>query len=126
MNESNNEYVVHSQDMGSVKISEEVIASIAGITTLEVEGVDSLAAGISGLLAKKSPARGIKILLENERVSVDIYIALRYGYSLPDVAKKIQANVAVAIESMTGLNVPTINVHVTSVSFAKPDKKTKS
>ena len=121
----NKEYIVRAQEQGSVKISEEVLASIAGITALEIEGVDGLATGIANLLSKKSPSRGIKVAFEGEKVVADIYLMVKYGYPLPEIAKKVQQSVVSAIESMTGLSVASVNVHITSVAFPKTDKKSK-
>lgn len=108
-----------------VKISDEVIMTIAGATLTEIEGVHStsgnIASGIVEFLGvKKAGTKGIKVLSnDNETVSVEIHIAIKYGYKIPDVAWEIQEKVKAEIESITGLNVERVNVHVDSINIEK-------
>ncbi len=107
---------------GTVKISDDVIASIAAISAGEVEGVASLGGGldIAELLGKKQPvAKGIKVSYVNDTISLDITVFLKYGVVVVDTAKKIQENVASAIESMTGKKVAGVNVLVGGIVIPK-------
>ena len=108
----NKEYMTHPEELGCIHISEDVLASIAAGAVTEVEG-------ISGLmnLAKKSGARGVRLTLDDDGAAVDLYVMIRYGYAIPEVAEKIQTAVSNAIESMTGFPVKAVNVHVGGVSF---------
>ena len=108
----NKEYMTHPEELGCIHISQDVLASIAAGAAAEVEG-------ISGLmnLAKKSGARGVRLTLDDDGAAVDLYVMIRYGYAIPEVAEKIQTAVSNAIESMTGFQVKAVNVHVGGVSF---------
>ena len=106
------DYMTHAEELGCIHISEDVLASLAAGAAAEVEG-------ISGLmnLAKKSGARGVRLTLDDDGAAVDLYVMIRYGYAIPEVAEKIQTAVSSAIESMTGFPVKAVNVHVGGVSF---------
>ena len=116
--ESNIEEVV--EDDG-IEISGDVIAVIAGVAVSEVQGVygmaGSFAGGISEVLSgKKNLAKGIKVDKEDEKVKIDVNIIVEYGSRIPDVAFEIQNRVKKSVESMTGLKVEEVNVHVQGVN----------
>ena len=117
-NEENVEEIV--EDDG-IEISGDVIAVIAGVAVSEVQGVSgmagSFAGGISEVLSgKKNLAKGIKVDKEDEKVKIDVNIIVEYGSRIPDVAFEIQNRVKKAVESMTGLKVEEVNVHVQGVN----------
>ncbi len=113
---------------GNVKISVEVLATIAGIAAEEIKGVaemySSFAGGIAEMLgAKKNPAKGVKVEIQDETVTVDLYIIVDYGVKIPDISWEIQENVKNNIETMTGMSVEKVNIHVEGVSFANQKVK---
>jgi uncharacterized alkaline shock family protein YloU len=114
-------------DEGSIKIADEVVGIITGLAATEVEGVagmsGGLAGGIADMLGRKSLSKGVKVEVSDETASVDVYVIIEYGNSIPDVAWKIQDNVKQAIEGMTGLNVKAVNVHVQGVNFPEEEKE---
>ena len=110
----NKDYMTHPEELGSIHISEDVLASLAAGAAAEVEGIS----GLMNLAAKKSNARGVRLSVDDEEGAViDLYVMIRYGYAIPEVAEKIQNAVSGAIESMTGFAVKAVNVHVGGVSF---------
>ena len=118
------EYVSRPDELGNIHISEEVLAVIAAAAALEVEGVGSLAANLGSdlaeLLGKKNLAKGVHIAVsEGESVSVDISILIKYGYTIPEVAKNVQQSVKNAVESMTGFQVERVDVNVSAITAAK-------
>jgi len=118
------------EEMGEIRISSEVVSIIASNAALEVEGVASLGGGLAGnisqVLGRKNPFRGIKVeVAENRNVNIDLHIVVEYGARIPDVAWKIQERIKQNVESMTGLHVEEINIHVQGVSFDKDSKKTE-
>ncbi len=118
------EYISHGEDLGSISISEEVLAVIAGAAALDVEGVGALGSTLNGDAAavvnnRKSLAKGIRLLVEEEKVTVDVTILVRYGYGVTDVAKAVQENVFNAVENTSGLTVAAVNVTVSGVTFQK-------
>ena len=121
------EYVSRSDELGNIHISEEVLAVIAAAAVLEVEGIGGLAANLgtdlAELLGKKNLSRGIHIRVEEESVTVDLGILVKYGYTIPDVARAVQEAVAGSIEATSGLTVAAVNVNVGGVVFEKEPKK---
>ncbi|MDY6305324.1 MAG: Asp23/Gls24 family envelope stress response protein [Oribacterium sp.] len=113
-------HVVYEKDEnGQVIIADEVIAIIAGIAATEVEGVDSMDGGWSGeIIAKmgiRDLSRGVTISIDDQQVSVNLRLNIRYGYSIPEVSKKVQDKVATAINSMTGLSVLDVNIKIADI-----------
>lgn len=106
----NKEYMTHAEELGCIHISEDVLASIAAGAVAEVEG-------ISGLMNVKSNARGVRLTADEDGAAIDLYVMIRYGYAIPEVADKLQSAVSGAIESMTGFDVKAVNVHVGGVCF---------
>ena len=114
---------------GNVKISTEVVATIAGIAANEINGVSGMCGNIAGGIAellgnKKNPSKGVKVEIKEESAVIDLYVVVEYGIRIPDLAWELQENVKASVESMTGLSVDKVNIHVDGVSFEK-DKKTK-
>lgn len=118
-------------NVGEIKISSEVITVIAHTVASEIEGVSgmspNLSENISSVLGRRSAPKGVKVEVDGNDVDIDFYITVEYGARIPDVSWKIQEKVKSAVESMTGLNVVSINIHVQGISFdkVKDDKKTK-
>ncbi|MGM9607763.1 MAG: Asp23/Gls24 family envelope stress response protein [Oscillospiraceae bacterium] len=117
------EYVSRPDEMGNIHISEEVLAVIAAAAAQEVDGVSSLAGGLSGdiaeLVAGKKLGRGIDIRVNEESVTIRVAILVKYGYVIPDVGKAVQDAVMSAVENTTGLTVESVNVHVAGVTFPR-------
>ena len=104
-----------------IEISSDVIGVIAGVAVAEVEGVagmsGSFAGGISEVLSgKKNLAKGIKVDVNNKKAKLDINIIVEYGTRIPDIAYEIQNRVKKSVETMTGLTVEEVNVHVQGVN----------
>lgn len=100
---------------GQVKISNDVIATIAGLAALEVEGIETTATLTDKLLKNN----GVKIQIEEEDVNLDVMVTIKYGMSIPDTAFKVQENVKNTVETMTGLKVSQVNIHIQGISFKK-------
>lgn len=104
-----------------IKISDDVVAVIAGVAVSEVAGVAGMAGGFAGGISevfsgKKNLAKGIKVEVGQKETKIDVNIIVEYGTRIPDVAFAIQNRVKKAVESMTGLKVVGVNVHVQGVS----------
>jgi uncharacterized alkaline shock family protein YloU len=114
-------------ELGTIKIADEVVSIIAGLAATEVEGVASMSGGIAGgiseVLGRKSFSKGVKVEVGTEEAKIDIFITVKYGERIPDVAWDIQENVKKAIETMTGLNVSSVNIHVQGVQFPQKEKE---
>ena len=104
-----------------IKISDDVVAVIAGVAVSEVAGVSGMAGGFAGGISevfsgKKNLAKGIKADIIENKAKIDVNIIVEYGSRIPDVAFEIQNRVKKAVESMTGLKVEEVNVHVQGVN----------
>ena len=112
-------------DNGNIKISDEVISTIATIAVSEVNGVHGMGGGFTGdiveKLSKKSMTKGVKINMENKDVTLDLSVVLKYGVRIPEVAWNIQENVKKSVESMSGLNVIKVNVRVVGIEVENTD-----
>ena len=119
------EYVSRPDEMGNIHISEDVMAVIAAAAAaLEVEGVGSLAANLGTDLAellggKKNLAKGVHITVEEESVRVDVAVLIKYGHTIPAVAREVQEAVYSAIENTSGLTVECVNVQVSGIVFER-------
>ena len=109
--------------IGEVKIASDVVAVIAGLAANEVEGVYSMAGNITneliGRLGMKNMSKGVKVMMEEGTVRVDMALNMKYGYSIPRVTKQVQEKVSQQIENMTGLIVPEVNIRVTGVNLGE-------
>ena len=104
----------------SITYASDVIAIIAGLAASEVEGIAGMSNVNSGLLGKnRNITRGIKVEVGSEEVSVDLYVTVEYGMPIQRAARDAQESVKKSIESMTGLHVVRVDVHVQGVSFEK-------
>lgn len=114
-------------EFGEVKISNDVVATIANIAATEIEGVKGLKGGITGDIAevfgKKSTTKGVRVNTEEKTVELDLSIIVKYGMKIPEVSWKIQEAVKTTVETMTGLNVKMVNVHVVAVSSESEMRK---
>ncbi|MDW7674783.1 MAG: Asp23/Gls24 family envelope stress response protein [Bacillota bacterium] len=112
-----------STDLGTIKIANDVVAIIAGLAATEVNGVVGMSGGIVGgiaeLVGRKNLSKGVKVEVGVKETAVDIYAIVEFGSSIPEVATKIQQSVKDAVESMTGLKVVEVNVHIQGVVFPK-------
>ncbi len=109
------------ENNANIKISDDVIAVIAGVAASEVSGVAEMSGGFAGgisevLSGKKNLSKGIKVESGEKETKIDVNIIVEYGIRIPDVAFEIQNRVKKAVESMTGLKVVEVNVHIQGVS----------
>lgn len=114
-------------EIGHVKISDDVVAIIAGLAATEIKGVAGMSGGIAGgisdILGRKNLSKGVKVQVGEKEAAVDLYIIVEYGSKIPEVAWEIQESVKNAIETMTGLNVVEVNIHVQGVYIEKAAKE---
>lgn len=126
--EENDEILLNGEDVkeekeNGIKIADDVVAVIAGVAVSEVQGVAGMSGGFAGgisevLSGKKNLAKGIKVEVGEKETKIDVNIIVEYGTRIPDVAFEIQNRVKKAVETMTGLTVLEVNVHVQGVSAA--------
>ena len=110
----------------NLNISEDVIGIIAGLAASEVEGIAGMTLGfvdgINQILgSNKKYSKGVKISLEGKKVVIDLYVNVKYGVRIPDIAWAAQNAVKSAVENMTGLEVTSVNINVQGITFDKKE-----
>ncbi len=119
--EQSNEMVVNNENNNKIRIADEVVAVIAGKAVSEIQGVYEMSGGFAGgisevLSGKKNLSKGIKVIVTEKEAKIDVNIIVEYGVRIPEIAFEIQTKVKKAVETMTGLKVTEINVHVQGVN----------
>ncbi len=110
---------------GQIQIADDVIASIAGTAALEAEGISSLAGAGFGKLGKKNRA-GVAIKVDGKLVEAEINVNVLHGCKIQQAAVEAQNKVKEAVETMTGLEVCCVNVHVSGIEFEKNQEPTQA
>ncbi len=117
------EYISREEELGSVNISEEVLAAIAGAAAIDVEGVGALGSGlgsdVAAMVNRKTLSKGVHLAVDGDQVQVDIAVMVKYGYVVPEVARAVQDAIMSAVENTSGLKVSCVNVTVAGVTFQK-------
>ena len=121
MEENRKSLKIKEDQMGVIRVADEVVSIIAGLAATEVEGVASMAGNITNEIVAKTGvkylAKGIRVEVMDGIVTVDVNLNIKYGYAIPEVSGNVQERVRTAIETMTGLEVGTINVRIASVDM---------
>lgn len=109
------------EEVGQVQIAEEVIAVIAGLAATEVDGVSKMSGNITyeivSKLGMKNLSKGVKISIEGDQVGVALNLILRYGVSIPKTSQEVQEKVKSSIETMTGLTVKDVSIHIAGIQL---------
>ncbi|MCR5800269.1 MAG: Asp23/Gls24 family envelope stress response protein [Lachnospiraceae bacterium] len=123
MDNNEKKYNVTEEGIGSVQIADEVVAVIVAIAATEVEGVAAMGENITNeIMSKvgiKNLAKGVKLSIDNMKVSVEVKLTVEYGYNIPATCAKVQEKVKNTVENMTGLTVTDVDVRITGVGVKK-------
>ncbi|MDD6213274.1 MAG: Asp23/Gls24 family envelope stress response protein [Clostridiales bacterium] len=115
--------IYEKEQLGKVVIADEVFAIIAGLAATEVEGVDSMADNITkeliAKLGRNSLAKGVKVEINENEVSVYLSLNIKFGYNIPETSAKVQDRVKSAIENMIGFCVRDVNIKIAGVIVEK-------
>lgn len=121
--------MTEERDTGKIKIESDVVAMIAGLAATDTEGVASMSSGITEGLAKRVSGRnvskGVRVEVGETEAAIDLRVIIKYGFKIHEVAKNLQQNVKDAVDSMTGLHVVEVNVHVEGVEIQKEEAETE-
>lgn len=106
---------------GDIIFKDDIIISVINLATKEIAGVSSIVENVHCMLKrwlnKKNYSRGVKIQYNGDKISVDVYINVYFGYNVSDIASRVQENIKNSIASMIDTNIDRINVHVLGVEF---------
>jgi len=119
---SKNEYI-EDVNNANIKISKDVLLSIAAKAISSIEGVElsNTGGGIADIINRKNISKGIKVEIKDSDVTIDLFISVKYGYKVNEVGYDIQNKVKDSIEQMTDLNVKEINVHIENLITGKEE-----
>ncbi len=122
MAEDKRTFKIKDEENGVVKVSDEVVAIIAGLAATEVEGVASLAGNLTSDMISKAGtsklSKGVRVIAgEEDELMVRLSIYIEFGYAIPKVCEQVQERVKSAIENMTGLQVGAVDIKIAQVSL---------
>lgn len=110
-------------DSDSMMITDEAIAVMAGVATSEVRGVAGMSGGFAGGIAevfgRRNLSKGVKVVTKNDTTTVDLYVIVKYGYRIPDLAYEIQETVKSTIENLSGIEVDSVNIHIQGIDYSE-------
>ncbi|NBI30678.1 Asp23/Gls24 family envelope stress response protein [Chengkuizengella marina] len=108
-------------ETGDIRISNDVVATIAGLAAIETPGIAGMSGGISEGLAKrlsgKNVQKGVSVEVGKLETAIDLRVIVNYGSKIHEVCKNLQTNVKESVMSLTGLSVVEVNVKVEGVAF---------
>lgn len=108
--------------IGAVQIADDVVAVIASLAVVEVEGVylaGNMTNDLIGKVGKKGVSRGVRVDVLEGNVTVDMVVNIEFGRNIPAVCQKVQGKVKAAIENMTGLTCSDVNIRIAGVNTKK-------
>ncbi|SDW58925.1 Asp23/Gls24 family envelope stress response protein [Paenibacillus sp. CF384] len=110
---------------GIIRISDDVVATIAGLAALETPGIAAMSGGISEGLAKrlsgKNAQKGVSVEVGQLEAAIDLRIIVKYGIPIQEVCRQLQENVRETVANMTGLHVVEVNIKVEGVAFKEEE-----
>ncbi len=120
-------------ERGNTIIQDTVVSKVAGIAAGEVDGIrmgsgasqtaSNLLGSIPGVSGGSSQAQGVSVEVGQQEAAVDLTVTVEYGKSVPQVAEAVRRNVANRVESLVGLKVTEVNVHVNNVYFPEMERE---
>jgi len=107
---------------GTTTMAPGVLVTMARLTALAVPGVFGMAATPAGVnrLFRRGAGEGVQIEVENDSVFVDLHLILEADTNVREVSRKVQSEVARAIEDMIGMKVARIDVHIEDIDYSEP------
>ena len=116
-------------ELGNIRIADDVVKTIAAKAAVDVEGVYKLAGGVvdevSKMLGKKRQTNGVKVEVGEVECSIEVYLVIKYGYKIPEVAEDVQKAVLEEVSNLTGLKVVEVNVYVQNVRMEETGETTE-
>lgn len=126
--ERRNIYTIYEDDTkGTVQISDDVLSVISALAATEPEGIASIRDGLSGdqitRSSMKSLAKSVKVTVQDGKVTIQLVLNMKYGYSIPQTTRQVQERVKEVVENMTGLEVCHVHVSIADIAVENSKKK---
>lgn len=115
--------------LGEINIAPDIIATLAALTTMKVEGVSGMAglpqASLGTIIGRRELNKGVKVDLKDKTVSVEISVIVNIEATIIEVAKIIQREVKRVIEEKTGMTVNKVDINVREVAYSEKEEEIK-
>ncbi len=121
-----NDFSERVDNIGNLKISEDVVAAITRIAAKEIEGVAELAvapSSIKGLFRKKPIKSAVSVDMNDGVAVIDVYLKIKYGAKVQAVATEIQKKIKDSVQNMTSIAVSKVNIHVSGIVIDEKNRK---
>ena len=108
---------------GSLQISTDVIAKIASLAAMEIEGIDKVSCGsapVKGAFAKVSNQKPVEVEITEDVAQITLHMVVKYGTKVPAISEDIQKNVKACVQNMTGITVSKVNIVVEGIAMEAP------
>lgn len=112
--------------VGTLRISREVLATIAGTAASEVTGVHSIASApvdFKGMISKRQLPKSVTITLNDELAEIELHLILNHGVKIPVISEKVQKAVKESIQNMTSITVSKVNIVVEGIAYEASAKQ---
>lgn len=117
------------ETIGNVKISVDVVAKVASIAASEINGVSGMHRSFVGEVAqkfgKKNASQGVRVEIVDDMTNIDLYLVVKYGVKIPELAWNVQETVKAKVEEITGLSVTAVNIHIEGIEFDSEEDATE-
>ncbi|MBD1371389.1 Asp23/Gls24 family envelope stress response protein [Hazenella sp. IB182357] len=116
-----------STDLGHIEVSNEVIATVAGVSAMDCYGLVGMASrsqlkdGITELLRRENLSKGIQVKSDDGMITIDMHIIVGYGTKISEVAHNVQSKVRYTLDQMLNLKVKQVNIYVQGVRLVNED-----
>lgn len=104
----------------NVTYKKNVVISIVSLATQEISGISSMSRSVASTIKgafKRNSNKGILVEFTDNLADIDVFVKVKFGSSVKDVAFRVQENIKSSVESMTEFKVHSVNVHVVGVEF---------
>lgn len=122
--------IIREEANGTISITDDAVAAIAGVAAEEVEGVVSMNSNLFGEIAgkfgKKGLNKNIKVDVSDNEITVEVHVVLKYGANIPKICDALQDRISSSVDNMTGIKVKTVNVFVENIVMEKKEKAPKA
>ena len=108
--------------LGRIEVAPDVLATIAHYAALRVEGVVKMAAipaDVARLFRRDTRQNGILLHLVDDKIKFDIYVIMSPHVNIMETSQRLQTAVIEAIDTMVGIPIDAVNIHVEDVVYAQ-------
>ncbi len=121
MADKSKSYTLRDEELGTVRIADDLLPVIAALAATEVDGVASMAGNITHDIVRamgiRNLAQGVRTEVSGNEVRFDLSLNVDYERSIALVSREVQERVKNAVETMTGMTVTEVRVRVADIDL---------